>query len=317
MRILVYGAGVLGSYLAHELLHGGNDVTILARGRRADELQQNGNVIRHYLQLRTTVDKVNVIRELLQEDVYDLIFVVMKYPDFEAVLPALAANHSKHVIIMGNNASPIDMRYYLQSNSPVEKKVAFAFQLLAGWRESGRVNCVRGPRVSLVFGGLGEQLTWRLVIDQALKNTRYKTTVYANMDEWLKSHFVMILPLNRIAVSYNGNLRNAAKDKRLLNYVIDAIDEGHDVLEKNGYAITPANQQQFVRKYRKIFLAALRIMLATPIGRTVLSDNAVSANEMVALYEAFANLKQRANMTTPNWDKLYKYSPIAITGTRP
>ncbi|GIP18361.1 2-dehydropantoate 2-reductase [Paenibacillus montaniterrae] len=310
MRILVYGAGVLGSYLAHELVHGGNEVTMLARGRRADELQQNGNVIRHYLQLRTTVDKVNVIFELQPEDVYDLIFVVMKYPDFEAVLPALAANQSKHIVIMGNNASPIEMRHYLQSNSPVEKKVAFAFQTLAGWRENGRVNCLRGPKVTLVFGGLGEQLHWSLVIDQALKNTRYKTITFTNMDEWLKSHFVMILPLNRIAVSYNGNLRKAARDKRLLNYVIDAIDEGHQVLIKNGYTITPANQQQLVRKYRKMFFTVLKIILSTPIGRIILSDKAVSASEMIALYQAFSDLKKRGNMATPNWDKLYNYTPL-------
>jgi len=310
MRILVYGAGVLGSYLAHELARGGNEVTMLARGRRADELQQNGNVIRHYLQLRTTVDKVNVIRELQPEDVYDLIFVVMKYPDFEAVLPALAANQSKHIVIMGNNANPIEMRHYLQSNSPVEKKVAFAFQAFAGWRENGRVNCLRGPKVTLVFGGLGEQLNWRSVIDQALKHTRYKPITYTNMDEWLKSHFVMILPLNRIAVSYNGNLRKAARDKRLLNYVIDAIDEGHQVLIKNGYTITPANQQQLVRKYRKVVFTVLKILLATPIGRTTLSDKAVSANEMTSLYRAYSDLKKRANIATPNWDKLYNYTPL-------
>ncbi|WP_169091314.1 ketopantoate reductase family protein [Paenibacillus sp. PL91] len=310
MRILVYGAGVLGSYLAHELVHNGNEVTMLARGRRADELQQNGNVIRHYLQLRTTVDKVNVIRELQPEDVYDLIFVVMKYPDFEAVFPALAANKSKHIVIMGNNASPIEMRHYLQSNSPVEKKVAFAFQTLAGWRENGRVNCLRGPKVTLAFGSLGEQLDWQSVIDQALKNTRYNTITFTNMDEWLKSHFIMILPLNRIAVSYNGNLRKAAKDKRLLNYVIDAIDEGHQVLIKNGYTITPANQYQLVRKYRKLFFIVLKIILATPIGRTTLSGKAVSSNEMDMLYQAFSDLKNRANMATPSWDKLYNYIPL-------
>ncbi|MGG3281045.1 ketopantoate reductase family protein [Paenibacillus solani] len=310
MRILVYGAGVLGSYLAHELVRGGNEVTMLARGRRADELQQDGNVIRHYFQLRTTIDKVNVIRELKPKDVYDLIFVVMKYPDFDAVLPVLAENQSKYIIIMGNNASPIEMRNYLESNSPVEKKVAFAFQELAGWRENGRVNCLHGPKVKLILGGLGEQLNWRSLIDQALKSTKYTTITYANMDEWLKSHFVMILPLNHIAVSYNGDLRKAAKDKRLLNYVIDAIDEGHNVLVKNGYSITPANQQKFVRKYRKVIYIALKILLATQIGRITLSNKAVSANEMAALYQAFSDLKIRANVATPNWDTLINYTPL-------
>lgn len=43
MKILVYGAGVLGSQLAQVLVRGGNDVTILARGKRAEEPGEGWN----------------------------------------------------------------------------------------------------------------------------------------------------------------------------------------------------------------------------------------------------------------------------------
>lgn len=309
MRILVYGAGVLGSYLAHELVRGGHNVTMLARGRRAEELEKNGNVIRHYFQFQTTVNHVKVIRELQPDDVYDLIFVVMKYPDFEAVLPALAANHSSHIVIMGNNASPGEMEKYLQTHSPVAKKVAFAFQSIAGWRENGRVISVRGPSTKINVGGLGGELSWRSVIDQALVNTKYKWTYQNNMNEWLKSHFVMILALNSIASTYHGDLRSAAKDRKLINLVIHAVDEGHQVLEKNGFTVTPAAQKQFARGKRKLFYILLKLMLSNPIGRILLSDKAVSANEMTALQQAFDHLKIRANIATPHWDELQHYSP--------
>ena len=36
MKILIYGAGVIGSYLTHVLCAAGNDVTLLARGCRTD-----------------------------------------------------------------------------------------------------------------------------------------------------------------------------------------------------------------------------------------------------------------------------------------
>ncbi|WFB61441.1 2-dehydropantoate 2-reductase N-terminal domain-containing protein [Paenibacillus sp. BR1-192] len=308
MRILVYGAGVLGSYLAHELVRVGHNVTMLARGQRADELEKNGNVIRHYFQFKTTFHNVRVIRELEPDDVYDLIFVVMKYPDFEAVLPALAANHSRHVVIMGNNASPQDMQTYLQAHSPVTKHVAFAFQSIAGWRENGLVISVRGPRTKINIGGLGEDLSWRPFIDQTLANTKYAWTYQNNMNEWLKSHYVMILALNSIASTYNGNLRRAAKDRKLLHLVIHAMDEGHQVLEKNGFTVTPAAQKQFARKNRKLFYILLKMMLSIPISRILLSDKAVSANEVTALQQAFAELKKSANMATPHWDELQQYS---------
>ncbi|MCM1124586.1 MAG: NAD-binding protein [Eubacterium sp.] len=42
MKLLVYGAGVIGCELAHVLKKGGNDVTLLARGERKDNLEKRG-----------------------------------------------------------------------------------------------------------------------------------------------------------------------------------------------------------------------------------------------------------------------------------
>ena len=45
MRILVYGAGVIGANLAADLTAGGKDVTLPARGAWADTLEEKGLVI--------------------------------------------------------------------------------------------------------------------------------------------------------------------------------------------------------------------------------------------------------------------------------
>ncbi len=45
MRILIYGAGVIGSIFAGKLAASGEDVTVLARGKRPEELRQNGIVL--------------------------------------------------------------------------------------------------------------------------------------------------------------------------------------------------------------------------------------------------------------------------------
>ena len=44
--MLVYGAGVIGCYLAHVLCAAGNEVTLLARGAWKDALEKDGLVIR-------------------------------------------------------------------------------------------------------------------------------------------------------------------------------------------------------------------------------------------------------------------------------
>lgn len=42
MKILVFGAGVLGCNLARNLFRAGKDVTLLARGNRANEIKSGG-----------------------------------------------------------------------------------------------------------------------------------------------------------------------------------------------------------------------------------------------------------------------------------
>lgn len=42
MKILVCGSGVIGSLLIHVLSQNGNEVTVLARGKRREELEKYG-----------------------------------------------------------------------------------------------------------------------------------------------------------------------------------------------------------------------------------------------------------------------------------
>ena len=91
MRILVYGAGVLGCELAHVLLQNKkNDVTLLARGEWKERIDQKGLVIRQWAQRKTTVDRVRTIDVLAPEDFYDLVFVVLQAGQLPDVLPVLS-----------------------------------------------------------------------------------------------------------------------------------------------------------------------------------------------------------------------------------
>lgn len=79
MRILVYGAGVLGCELTHVLLQNKkNVVTLLARGEWKEMIDQKGLVIRHWAQRRTTTERVKTIDALAPDDFYDLVFVVVQ-----------------------------------------------------------------------------------------------------------------------------------------------------------------------------------------------------------------------------------------------
>ena len=104
MRILVYGAGVLGCELAHVLLQNKkNDVTLLARGEWKERIDQKGLIIRQWAQRKTTVDRVRTIDVLAPEDFYDLVFVVLQAGQLPDVLPVLKANRSPYFVFVGND----------------------------------------------------------------------------------------------------------------------------------------------------------------------------------------------------------------------
>ena len=72
MKILVYGAGVLGCNLARNLLRAGKDVTLLARGNWAVEIKQNGLRIKDKLSPCTSVSRIPVVTELAPDAKYDV-----------------------------------------------------------------------------------------------------------------------------------------------------------------------------------------------------------------------------------------------------
>jgi 2-dehydropantoate 2-reductase len=290
MRILIYGAGVLGSYLSHALVRGGNDVTVLARGKRFDELKKDGIVIRHYFQLKTTVDKVNVISTLLPEDTYDLIFVVMQYQQSQEVLPIISDNMSKYIVFVGNNPNSHSFQDFLNRNSVDEKQVAFGFQASGGRRENGRIITVRAGG-SMNIGVLDGEFAWRSLIENAFKNAKYKLNFNDNIDAWLKSHMIFVLVLAYVTNACNGNFRKV--DRKLANQMVKGLDEGYGVLETLGYTITPANVANFVRngRYKFLIYLLLKIYSVTPIPS--LSDPMTMTNETIALTNAFDDLKQK------------------------
>ena len=103
MKILVYGAGVLGCNLARNLLRAGKDVTLLARGNWAAEIKQNGLRIKDKFSLRTSVSRIPVVTELAPDAMYDVIFVVLRYTQLDSALDTLRANRTKNIVFVGNN----------------------------------------------------------------------------------------------------------------------------------------------------------------------------------------------------------------------
>jgi 2-dehydropantoate 2-reductase len=104
MKILVYGAGALGSVYAARL--GMADVANLARGPRLAELRRNGIRLHNAAEPRTTVSASMLVVENLSPEVhYDLVVELMHKNQLASVLPLLAADRRPPtVLVMTHNA---------------------------------------------------------------------------------------------------------------------------------------------------------------------------------------------------------------------
>ena len=104
MKILVYGAGVIGTLYAAGLQQAGHQVTILARGTRLAEIRQHGLVVEEVATgIRSSI-RVATTDKLSANDAYDLAMIVVRYDQLPAILPSLAANKMlPTVLFMLNN----------------------------------------------------------------------------------------------------------------------------------------------------------------------------------------------------------------------
>ena len=194
MRILVYGAGVQGCELAHRLAQNEkNTVTLLARGEWKERIDQKGLTIRHWAQLKTTVDRVPTIETLAPEESYDIVFVTVQAGQLPEILPVLKQNKSEFFVFVGNQPHA---RSVLQAMQRPADKIAFGFQNNGGRRENGQVISVHAG-IGMTVGGATAPLsgTFRQRLQAAFAGVKYKLTFYSDMDEWLKCHLALILPV--------------------------------------------------------------------------------------------------------------------------
>ena len=135
MKILIFGAGPLGSLLAARLQQGGQQVTLLARGQRLAQLRREGIILKSWTSREEESVQVPIIENLAPDDFYDLILVVMRKNKALEALPVLAANCSPNVLFMMNNAAGPEALIKALGN----KRVLTGFAGAAGFREGGKI----------------------------------------------------------------------------------------------------------------------------------------------------------------------------------
>ena len=295
MKILIIGAGVLGSNLAHSIKKG-NDVTILARNKTYEQLKNNGLIIKHKSR-KKTVDHFNIIDRLDENDIYDVIFVVSRFSSLDSIVPIIKHNNSQNIVFVGNNMS---VEKYMNIEN---KNILFAFFMAAGKKYDGYINSICLNKIQI--GRVDGKDVSNEFIKSIFEETKIKVTIQNKMNDYLKTHACAVLPLVFASYKVNGNLKLLKKDKEYSLLIMDAIIEGYNVLKKLGYEILPKGEYENCVNKKKRCAFIYRFMFSNFIGKMCISDHAMSAREeFILLEKEFEKLKKKANLETKTYDKL-------------
>lgn len=316
--MLVFGAGVIGSYLAHVLVEAGNHVTVLAREERADSLRKNGLVIEHHLQRRITRDTVEAVTDVKGRS-FDAAFVVMPCHRLRQALPLLMELKTKVLVLVGNNTAPGEMERELEKAEGIGK-ILFGFQVTGGRKEKDRFVCERfgggWMDLGLLHGRTGPKL--RKWMEKLFEGTSYKLNWQEDMEAYLICHPAAVLPIAYLAYICEGDLRSSTKDQRRM--MVDASHEAYEALKAEGIPICPEGDDLFYEKGMrgKAMQLLYLIMAKSRIGDLIACEhcrNAVTEMEEIdRFYEDLLKGCPQEKLRTwnrlrgmmPSWQELHR-----------
>lgn len=309
LKVLVYGAGVLGSLFAARLQSSGHDISVLARGQRLADIREHGIVLEDAITGQRTVTPVSTVEGLAPDDAYELVLVLMRKNQVGAILPTLAANrHTPNVLFMTNNAAgPGELVAALGG-----ERVLLGFPGAGGVREGHVVRYLAGvgpKKATVTLGELDGRTTPRLQrIAAALEGADFAVDISPNIDAWLKSHVALVSPIANALYLAGGDNYRLARTRDGLVLLVRAVREGLLVLRALGLPVVSTRLKLLSWLPEPVLVALTGRALDSKLAEIALSGHANAArDELQYLADEFRTLARSTSVPTPAMDHLYSY----------
>ncbi len=308
MKILVYGAGVLGSLYAARFFQSGYDVTLLARGKRYDEITQNGVILEGAISGERMVCHVPVCQTLEPEDDYDLIVVLVRADQVAGLLPSLSANRrSKQILFMVNNPGG----YSEWSKAVGRERLLLGFAGAGGTRQNGvvRYHVVSPLLQPTTLAELDGRKTERIKdIASVFRIAGFATALCTNMEAWQKTHVAWVSPVANAILAAGGDGRALSQRPDLLRLLVESIHESFAVLRRLKIPVTPSKLKSLTAMPKWLTRGILKEWSKTSHFDTIATRHTLAAyGEMKLLSQDFQTIARSAKVPTPALDQLHCY----------
>jgi 2-dehydropantoate 2-reductase len=304
MKILIFGAGVIGSIYASRLYEAHHDVTLLARSSLYENITRNGVTIRNTLTKKQTNSFIPCIRELKPTDAFDLVVVTVRLDQVGSVIPALRANQCCPLLLFMLN-NPAGTPQLVQELGP--KHILLGFPGVGGVYHDGCIDYVQIKQQSTTIGEInGEKSTCVREIKTILESADFTVDVNDDMPSWLKTHAVFISCMTAAILQENGDSVQLANNRFAVRQLVVSIREGFNACKALGISIRPGNLYiLFMIMPRWFSILYWRLALKGKTGTLAIAPHANAAkDEMRLLAEKVISMVRSSPRPTPTLDKL-------------
>ena len=284
MRLLIYGAGVIGSLYAVLFKEAGYDTTIYARGHRLDILQNQGLLYKK----NNKIKKIDIIvlDQLNDDDMYDFIFLTVRENQLYQALIELKSNKSKTIITMVNSLD----NYEIWENIVGKGRIMPAFPGAGGTITNGTLDASLTPRFiqPTTFSEISGKKTKRAEqLSQIFKHAHIPFQQVNDMHIWQLCHLGMVVPLAD-AYYQTEHPESVGQDKVIMKKTARELKDNFKILYDNLHTLSPYKMNIFRILPMPILTYILSQTYKSRFGYTFMYQHAIKApNEMRELHNQF------------------------------
>lgn len=307
MKILIYGAGVIGSITAAKLMDAGYNTTLLARGKRLEQLQQNGLVTHNVISKETSTRKIELTEQLKVEDRYDLIIVTVRLDQLQDAIESLKKNKgSKSLLFMLNIPKGVDQ---IAIELP-DRHIMLGFPGLGGTYRNGAIDYIELKQQRSSLGELNRRAEGfsdlLMEVKGVFENSGMKVDLVADMPAWLSVHAIFVGSIAAAIWKENGDSRTLGKNKKSVYELVSSIREGFKACQALEMPIYPSNLKTIFMSVPKCFAVWYwSKALQGEMGTLAMEPHVKGAKkEMQLIAKQVLNLVHSSTVATPSLDRL-------------
>jgi 2-dehydropantoate 2-reductase len=258
MKILIYGAGIIGSTYGWQLSKAGHDVSVLVRQGKKQRIDENGINIHcsdfrsGQKQIEQVVFRPKVIECLTSQNDFEYIIITTNCLHLKEILPVLAESAGKaHILFFQNMWDDFDeIAKHLSSERYF---FGFPFMVGGGRDDKSIYSAISGLKQSSTpLGELNGEVTPRVQkLAKAFEEANLKPQISPQIRIWLITHYAVAGALSG-GIIKAGSGKVFAQNSAIIRETIKAIREGFNVCLSRG--INPKTEKANKPYYLPLFL---------------------------------------------------------------